>query len=145
GPEQDRDHLETAGGEEHPGHQDLQQAGALALRAEQLADDAAHPDFTQAPPRPAREEHERHGHREVDVGIGAAQQWLVDDESRIRPMSPADRSDARHETHPVGGEDEDEHAGEEPERALDQMPPDDPLEESVQALDEPLEEVLGAG
>ena len=59
-------------------------------------------------------------------------------------MPPADRADAGNETDPVGGKDEDEDGGKEPERPLDQMPADDALEEAVEAFHQPFQKVLGA-
>ena len=59
-------------------------------------------------------------------------------------MSPPDRSDAGNEARPVGGKNEDEHRGKEPERPLDQMPADDALEKPVQALHQPFQKILGA-
>ena len=59
-------------------------------------------------------------------------------------MSPADRADAGQQAEPVRREDEDEDRAEEPERALDQVRADDALEQAVDALDDPLQEVLRA-
>ena len=59
-------------------------------------------------------------------------------------MSPADRADAGDQADPVGGKDEDEDRGEEPERPLDQMAADDALEKPVEAFHQPLQEVLRA-
>ena len=59
-------------------------------------------------------------------------------------MSPSDRADAWNEADPVGGENEDEDGGKEPERPLDQVPADDALEETVEAFHEPFQEVLRA-
>ena len=59
-------------------------------------------------------------------------------------MAPSDRADAGDEADPVGGEDEDEDGPEEPERLLDQVRADDALEQPVETLDEPFQEVLRA-
>ena len=59
-------------------------------------------------------------------------------------MAPADGSHAGHQAHPVGGQDENEDRGEEPERPFRQVRPDDPLQKIVKALDQPLPEVLDA-
>ena len=55
-------------------------------------------------------------------------------------MAPADRADAREQADPVGGEDEDEDRGEEPERPVDQVRADDAFEQVVEALDRPTRE-----
>ena len=91
-----------------------------------------------------REEHQRHRQRHVEVGVGAAEQRLLDHEAVRGLVAPADRADAGNQADPVGGEDEDEDRGEEPERLLHQVRADDALEQPVDAFDEPLEQVLRA-
>src|SRR6185436_15711086 len=57
---------------------------------------------------------------------------------------PSDGTEAGDEPGPVAKQDEDEDRSEEPERALDEMPADDALEEVRETLDQPFPEVLGA-
>ena len=106
----------------------------FALRGEQLRGDAAHADFLQRPDDPAREEDQRHRQRHVEIGVGAAEERLLDHEAFRRvvpqPMVPTPGI----EPDPVGGEDEDEDRGEEPERPLHQVRTDDAFEQPVETL-----------
>ena len=102
------------------------------------------PTSSNAPDDPAREEDQRHGQRQVDVGVGAAEERLLETESFGRLMPPAHRADAGNQADPVRGEDEDEDAAEEPERPPDQMRADDAFQEAVEALDQPLQKILRA-
>ena len=103
---------------------------------------SAHAGFPDGPDDPAGEEDEGHREGQVEIGVGPAEQGLLDVETFRGLMSPADGADAGNETHPVGGEDKDEDRGEEPERPLDQVGADDAFEQAVEALDQPLEKVL---
>ena len=89
-----------------------------------------------------REEDERHRQRHVEIGVGAAEEWLIDGEAVRRLVAPADGADSRDQPHPVGGENEDEDRAEEPERPLHEMLADDAFEQTVETLDQPLEKVL---
>ena len=57
-------------------------------------------------------------------------------------MPPADRADTWNQTDPVRGENEDEDAGEEPERPVNQVPANDAFQETVEGLDEEFQEIL---
>src|SRR6266403_2842817 len=141
-PEQDRDDFQATGGEEHDEHEYLQSARALTFRRKQLLEEPLQADFLHGPDDPAPEEDERHGERHVHVGIGAAEQWLLDREAGSGPVTPSDRTDARNQADPVRGENEDEDGAEEPERPFNQVMAEDPLEKAVEPLDEPLQKVL---
>ena len=60
-------------------------------------------------------------------------------------MSPAHRPDSRNQSRPVGEENENENGGEEPERFLHQLAPDDRLEKIVETFHQPFPKVLRTG
>ena len=57
-------------------------------------------------------------------------------------MSPPDRAGPGNETHPICGKNENENRGKKPERPLDQARADDAFQKTVQALDEPFQQIL---
>jgi hypothetical protein len=59
-------------------------------------------------------------------------------------MAPPDGAHSRNQANPVGGEDEDEDRGEEPEGPLHEVRTNDAFEQVVEAFDHPLEKVLSA-
>ena len=100
------------------------------------------PISLKRPANPAREEDQRHRERQVDIGIGAAEERFGQLKAFGGLMSPADRADAGNQADPVRGEDEDEDRAEEPERPADQMRADDAFQKPVEAFDQPLQEIL---
>jgi hypothetical protein len=98
---------------------------------------------TERPPAPASEEDQCHRQGHVQVRVAAAEERRFHVESPFRVVVPeANGADPWDQTEPVGKQDEDEHRGEEPERALRQIAPDDLFEEIPQSLDEELPEIL---
>src|SRR5262249_23285883 len=90
GPEQDRNDLEPPGCEEHDNEQNPQRPGALTLGSEELGDESLRPDFLKRPHEPAREEHERHGDREIHIRVGAAEERFLEAEALRRVMAPSE-------------------------------------------------------
>ena len=117
----------------------------VALRREQLLEEADRPDRAQAPDDPAGEEHQRHRQRQVDVGVGAAEERFLEPEALGRLVSPADRADAR-ESGPtqLAARMKMKTLAKNQNVCRDQMRADEAFEEAVEALDQPLEEVLRA-
>src|SRR5206468_1326991 len=120
GPEQNGYELETSGAEEHDNQKHSQRARARPFGREQLLQKPERTDLLKTPDDPAREEDERHGERQVHIGVGAAEERLLETESLSRLLAPANRTDSRNQADPVRGEDEDEDAAEKPERPSDQ-------------------------
>ena len=112
------------------------------LGAKSSRSNPTQPLFPKRPDEPGREEGHRHGQGQVEVGIGPAQERLVDLEAGGGAMSPPDRPHPRNQAGPVQGQDEDEDGGKEPERPVHQMPAHDAFEKAVEPRDEPLQEVL---
>src|SRR5262249_11024322 len=134
----------TAGGEEHNHQENLQKARTLALGCKQLLHKAKGTDLLKGPNDPANEKDESHGESQVEIGVGATEQGLVNLEPLWGLMPPSDGPYPGDEPRPIGKENEDENAGEEPKRALNQRPPNDSLQETVQAFDKPFPEILGS-
>ena len=146
GAEEDRYDLEAADAEEDEDHEDFHEALRLALWREKMHDESAEAIGLKRPDGPHDEEDDGHCERHVEVGIGAAEERLIDviDAQGADWIAEADAADAGDEAEPIREEDEDEDGGEEPEGFLDELMADDALEEVVKALDEPLDEVLRA-
>jgi hypothetical protein len=90
--------------------------------------------FLKRPDDPAGEEDEGHGQRQVEIGVGPAEQGLVNPEALGGLMPPPDRAYPWNEAYQIRSENENENGGKEPERALDQTPAKDSLQNRVQAL-----------
>ncbi len=96
------------------------------------------------PDDPADEEDHGHGEGHVQVGIGTAEERLVDNEAVLGLVAPAHGADARDQADPVTEHDEDEDGGEEPEGLLHQFTANDAFKEIAKAFDHELPEVLSA-
>src|SRR6516225_9895728 len=104
------------------------------LGCEKLLQKSERANFLKSPDDPAGKKDQGHRKRHVDVGVGAAQQGLVDHETMRSLVPPPNRANPRNEAHPIGGENENENGGEEPKRLFGQMPADDSFQKLVQAL-----------
>lgn len=147
GAEEDRDHLETSDADEDDDHEDLHETLGVALGREEMHDEAAEAVGLEGPDGPHHKEDNRHGEGHVEIGIGATEEGLgdvINAEERPIGMPKADGADTGDEAKPIREEDEDEDGGEEPEGLLDELMADHALEEIVEALDKPLDEVLRA-
>ena len=123
-------------------HQHFQRAAALALGRKQFLEESDRAYFLKRPDNPAGEEDQSHGERQVDVGIGAAEQRLIDSETIGGLVPPADRADSRNEADPIGGKDENENGRKKPKRPLDQMRANDSFQKTVETLNQPFQEIL---
>ncbi len=93
--EQNRDDLEEPGGKEDDHHEHLQCSRRRSLGREHLLEETHGPEGSQAPDDPAGEEHEGHGERQVDVGVGASKERFLELETLRRVVPPSHRADAR--------------------------------------------------
>ena len=130
-------------GKKYDDHQHFQESSALALGRKQLLEESDRTNFLQRPDDPAGEKDQRHGERQVQIGIRAAEQRLVDLETVGSLVPPANRANPGNQTKPIGGQNEDEDRRQKPKRPLDQMRADDSLQKVVQTFDQPFQEVLG--
>src|SRR4029453_19385019 len=102
GTEQNRDDLQTAGCEEHDNHQQSQQARGIPFRSKKLLENSSDADFLKSPDDPAREKYQRHGQRQIEIGVGSAEKRLIDGETVRGLVSPPDRAHAGNEADPIG-------------------------------------------
>ena len=72
----------------------------LALGRKQFLEESDRPNLLQRPDDPAGEEDQRHGERQVEIGIRAAEQRFIDHETVGGLMSPPDGADPGNEARP---------------------------------------------
>src|SRR5262249_1070274 len=93
---------------------------------------------------PTGEKHERHGKSQIQIGSCATKQGIVDYETVLALMPPADRTGPGNQAEPVCRQNENENGRKEPEGSFDQMRPNDSLQKVVQTCHEPFQEVLSS-
>src|SRR5450432_3621871 len=125
-PEQDGNDLQPTDDEKDHDHQQLQNAGGLALGTEDVHDDPADAVGLDRPDNPTDKKDRGHRERQIKVRIGAAEQRPVDMESAGSwvGVTPADGPDAGKKAKPIQAENENEDSREEPEGLLDQLSAD---------------------
>src|SRR5689334_10105617 len=109
-----------------------------------MLEKADHAIRLQGPNEPKEEEDQGHRQRHVQVRIDATEQGIRHMKTVLGLDALANRPDAGNQTKPVAGKNEDEDAGEEPERFVNQVASEDAFEKPVQTLDQPLPEILSA-
>ena len=101
------------------------------LGCEKLLQKSERANFLKSPDDPAGKKHQGHSERHVDVGVGAAQQGLVDHETMQGLVPPTDRAHPGDEAQPVPGENENENGGKESKSLFGKMRANDSFQKVV--------------
>ena len=101
----------------------------------------------KCPDKPEDKENKGHGRSHIEIGIGATEQGTINakDAGRRINMSPTHGPNPGNQTRPVSEQDKNENGGEEPERLLHQVAPDDSFEKIVETFHQPFPKVLRTG
>src|SRR5579859_5588515 len=99
-------------------------------------------DFPESPINPAGKKHQGHRQRHIEIGVGASEYRLVHYKPIRSPMPSANGANPGNQPNPITKQNENENTGKKPKRPLNQVVPDNALQEIMQAFDHPFPEVL---
>ncbi len=87
------------------------------------------PSSCKRPENPTNEKNYRHGERQIQIGIRAAEQWLVNRETVRSLVSPSNRANSGNETEPICRQNENKNSCQKPKCPFHQMRANDALQE----------------